>query len=493
MFKEMEGIQAKETSGKNPKDVKPLWIVGAAIVASLLCLLPFIKWIYVPMGQELMESVGNSSFLPEKGYSTWTILDFVQKSNQGSIGLYGMILTVFGIAMTIFDLRFVYVFARQHNNAEKKLDLYGKAVTACTFGVVTAAVAIGYVYFSNSRFEQTAFVASPVLYLLILINIVGYIVAKQLQTKERARVHDHGFLQEVKKNWVLFLMLVPTFIYFLINCYLPMLGVYFAFTNFNFRDGLWASPFVGWKNFEFLFRGDLLRLVKNTVGYNVVFIVLGNILQIVFAIFVSQVAAKKYKKITQTLIFMPYFVSFVILKVLVYNMFEYDFGLINTILTKFGANRIDFYNSPSYWPFLITFFHIWKGLGYGMVIYLATITGIDRELYEAAKVDGANVFAQIRYVTLPLLKPTFIILLLYALGGIMKGQFELFYQMVGNNGVLYATTDILDTYVYRITTTQPLNMGIGTAAGLFQSVFGLALVIGTNMIIKRKNSEYALF
>ena len=190
---------------------------------------------------------------------------------------------------------------------------------------------------------------------------------------------------------------------------------------------------------------------------------------------------------------MPYFVSFVILKVLVYNMFEYDFGLINTILTKFGANRIDFYNSPSYWPFLITFFHIWKGLGYGMVIYLATITGIDRELYEAAKVDGANVFAQIRYVTLPLLKPTFIILLLYALGGIMKGQFELFYQMVGNNGVLYATTDILDTYVYRITTTQPLNMGIGTAAGLFQSVFGLALVIGTNMIIKRKNSEYALF
>ena len=207
----------------------------------------------------------------------------------------------------------------------------------------------------------------------------------------------------------------------------------------------------------------------------------------------SQVASKKYKKITQTLIFMPYFVSFVILKVLVYNMFEYDFGLINTILTSLGINKIDFYNSPKYWPFLITFFHIWKGLGYGMVIYLATITGIDRELYEAARVDGANVFAQIRYVTLPLLKPTFIILLLYALGGIMKGQFELFYQMVGNNGVLYATTDILDTYVYRITTTQPLNMGIGTAAGLFQSVFGLALVVGTNMLIKRKNSEYALF
>jgi ABC-type polysaccharide transport system permease subunit len=191
--------------------------------------------------------------------------------------------------------------------------------------------------------------------------------------------------------------------------------------------------------------------------------------------------------------FMPYFVSFVILKVIVYNLFEYDYGVINTFVTALGGERIDFYNTPSYWPFLITFFHIWKGIGYGMVVYLATIMGIDAELYDAAKVDGANVFQQIRFITLPQLKPTFIILLLYALGGIMKGQFELFYQMVGNNGLLFNVTDILDTYVYRFAMTQPLSIGLGTAAGLYQSVFGFILIMVTNWVVKRRNDEYALF
>ena len=190
---------------------------------------------------------------------------------------------------------------------------------------------------------------------------------------------------------------------------------------------------------------------------------------------------------------MPYFVSFVILKVLVYNMFEYEMGLVNNIVTSFGGERIDFYNTPSYWPFLITAFYIWKNIGYGMVVYLATIMGIDSELYEAAKVDGANIFQQIWYITVPLIKPTFIILLLYALGGIMKGQFELFYQLIGNNGVLYNITDILDTYVYRITMTQPLSIGLGTAAGLYQSVFGFIIIVLTNFFVKRKNPEYALF
>ena len=191
--------------------------------------------------------------------------------------------------------------------------------------------------------------------------------------------------------------------------------------------------------------------------------------------------------------FMPYFVSFVILKVLVYNMFEYEVGLINNIVTSIGGERIDFYNTPSYWPFLITAFYIWKNIGYGMVVYLATIMGIDSELYEAAKVDGANIFQQIWYITVPLIKPTFIILLLYALGGIMKGQFELFYQLIGNNGVLYNITDILDTYVYRITMTQPLSIGLGTAAGLYQSVVGFIIIVLTNFFVKRKNPEYALF
>ena len=189
----------------------------------------------------------------------------------------------------------------------------------------------------------------------------------------------------------------------------------------------------------------------------------------------------------------PTVVTIVILKVIVYNVFEYEYGLINSMLVNAGLNRIDFYNSPKYWPGFILAFYLWKNLGYGMVVYLTTIMGISDEYYDAAKVDGANIFQQIWYITVPLLKPTFIILLLYALGGIMKGQFELFYQTVGNNGVLYDVTDILDTYVYRVTTTQPLSMGLSAAAGLYQSVFGLVIVILTNWFIKRSNAEYALF
>ncbi len=337
------------------------------------------------------------------------------------------------------------------------------------------------------------FLASPVIYLVAALSALAYGMIKRMEKRERLLYHEHGLLKELRKNWVLFLMLVPTFVYFLINSYLPMVGVYYAFTNFNFRDGLWASPFVGFKNFEFLFKGDLVRLIRNTVLYNVAFILLGNLTQIFFAILVSQVLGKWFKKITQTLMFMPYFVSYVLLKVLVYNMFEYDYGVINSLITAWGGTKIDFYNTPAYWPMLIILFNLWKGVGYGMVVYLASIMGIDGELYEAARVDGANVFQQIRYITMPLLKPTFIILLLYSLGGIMRGQFELFYQMVGTNGILYRVTDIIDTYVYRITMTQPLSIGLGTAAGLYQSVFGLVVVVATNWLIKRKNEQYALF
>ena len=272
-----------------------------------------------------------------------------------------------------------------------------------------------------------------------------------------------------------------------------MIGIYFAFVNFNFSDGLWASPFVGLKNFEFLFQSQMGRLIRNTVLYNVVFIGLGNVLQIFFAILISQLTVKWFKKTGQTLMFMPYFVSYVMLKVMVYSLMEYQYGAINNMIRSSGGTAIDFYNTPVYWPFLITLFYMWKSVGYGMVIYLATIMGIDNELYEAAKVDGANIFKRILYITLPQIKPTFIILLIYSLGSIMKGNFELFYQTVGNNGLLYDVTDILDTYVYRITVGQPLSIGLGSAAGLFQSIFGFVVVMVTNWVIKKKDSEYALF
>lgn len=426
-------------------------------------------------------------------YNLFDLLSFVQYSGMGILGLFAMVLLILIVATLFFNLMFVVKIIKRGKSDKGLLAVYSVSNSSFAFGLLTAAASIAFQIFANAKARYNLFSINPLIVVYLVLAIAGLLISKLLESNERKIYGEHGLLREIQKNWVLFLMLVPTFIYLLINNYLPMIGVYYAFTNFNFRDGLWASPFTGFKNFEFLLRADLFKLTRNTILYNVVFIVVGNVLQIFFAILVSQVAIKWVKKSVQTLMFMPYFVSFVILKVLVYNIFEYEYGLINNIVTSMGGGRIDFYNTPSYWPTLITVFYLWKNIGYGMVVYLATITGIDTELYEAAKVDGANIFHQIRFITLPLIKPTFIILLLYALGSIMKGQFELFYQMIGNNGVLYNITDIFDTYVYRITMTQPMSIGLGTAAGLYQSLFGFIIIMITNAIVKRKNPEYALF
>ena len=475
---------------------KGVWLSFILSVVTLLLSLPFCSWVWVINQKGLYDHLkitGDTLSTLHNGYSLYNLLSFVQNANMGSIGLFAMILLILMVVMVYFHLSVVVKILRGKKGEHGDLSLYTTVEAAFVFSIITSVATIGYVLFANEKFLMTGFMPSPVVYLQLIMGLVGYIVIKQLEKTERERCHEHGFLKELQKNWVLFVMLVPTFLYFMINNYLPMIGVYYAFTGFNFKDGLWASPFVGLKNFEFLIKADLLRLTRNTVLYNLVFIVIGNILQIVFAIFVSQIGKKWFKKTTQTLMFMPYFVSFVILKVLVYNIFEYQYGVANTIITGIGGERIDFYNNPSYWPLLITIFYMWKNIGYGMVVYLATIMGIDNELYDAAKVDGANIFQQIRYITMPQLKPTFIILLLYALGGIMKGQFELFYQMIGNNGVLYNVTDIIDTYVYRITMTQPLSIGLGTAAGLYQSLFGFVIIVITNWVVKKRNPDYALF
>lgn len=482
----------KELAGKKTGVI----ITTIVSLVNIILSLPFFGWVNLVNISTLFSQMGISK---EKAvnlftsYSVFNLLSFVQESGEGRIGLYSMILLVIMAAAIYFNAAYVVKVVFNLKGSKGNLALYATGRTAMLFEVILTGATFGYVIFSNSKFGMKGFSASPIVYILLILSVLSYLVIKIMEAEERALYREHGILKEIKKNWVLFIMLIPTFIYFMINNYLPMIGVYYAFTNFNFRDGLWGSPFIGLKNFDFLIKADLFRLTRNTILYNLVFIGLGNVLQIIFAIFVSQVTVKWFKKTTQTLMFMPYFVSFVILKVLVYNIFEYQYGLINNIITSAGGDKIDFYNTPSYWPVLITLFYLWKNIGYGMVVYLATIMGIDSEYYEAAKVDGANIFQQIWYITLPLVKPTFIILLLYALGSIMKGQFELFYQMIGNNGVLYNITDIFDTYVYRITMTQPLSIGLGTAAGLYQSLFGFIIVVLVNFLVKRKNPEYALF
>ena len=288
-------------------------------------------------------------------------------------------------------------------------------------------------------------------------------------------------------------MLMPTLIFFLINSYFPMVGIYYAFTSYDFEGGLFGSPFVGLDNFKFLYQsGALWKLTINTIGYNIVFIVLGNVLAIAIAILISEIRGKLFKKFTQSIMFLPYFMSFVLLSVLTYNMFNFESGFFNQVLKSLGIAPVDIYNTPWVWPILITVFYIWKNLGYSMIIYLASIMGISDEYYEAAKIDGANIIQRIWHITVPMLKPTFVILLLFALGSIMKGQFDLFYQLVGNNGLLFNVTDIIDTYVYRSLKVN-FDIGMATAAGLYQSLFGFVLIMSVNAIIKKINEDYALF
>jgi len=305
-----------------------------------------------------------------------------------------------------------------------------------------------------------------------------------------------GVFLELKKHRVLYLMCVPAIAFFITFSYIPMVGIYYAFVNYDFAKGLFASPFVGFKNFEYFVSGGanapIWYLTRNTVLYNIVFIFLGNALQCAIAIMITSLRGNGFKRITQSMMILPYFVSYVIVGTIAYNIFNTKYGVLNTLITSCGGDVLNVYLTPNIWPFIVTFFYIWKGLGYGMVVYLAAIMGFDREIYEAAKIDGCNAWKEIRYITLPLLKPTFIMLVLFALGGIMRGQFDLFYNLVQRNGQLFRITDVFDTYIYRAMTVN-FNLGTSTAAGVFQSVFGFIVVVSVNAIIRKRNSEYALF
>jgi putative aldouronate transport system permease protein len=275
-----------------------------------------------------------------------------------------------------------------------------------------------------------------------------------------------------------------------------MVGVYYAFTNYNYVGGLFGSPFVGLKNFRYFFFGGLnspvWHLTRNTILYNLVFIFVGNGLQLTIAILLTEVRGRFFRRFSQSAILLPYFVSYVIVHTIAYNFFNAEFGSLNTLLKAFGAETVNVYSMPWAWPFIIVFFFLWKGLGYGTIVYLASIMGIDREIYEAARIDGTNVLQEIWFITIPLLKSTFIMLVFFSLGGIVRGQFELFYQLVGRNGQLFPLTDIIDTYIYRSLTIN-FNIGLSTAAGLYQSVFGLVTVLVTNFMVRRANPEQALF
>lgn len=272
-----------------------------------------------------------------------------------------------------------------------------------------------------------------------------------------------------------------------------MAGLVVAFKSYHYEGGLFGSPWVGFDNFRYLFISDTIyRLTVNTIMYNVAFIAVSMALQITAAIFLSEIVGKWFRKITQSFLFFPYFISYVLLGAFVYNIFNYEFGILNSVLKAISIEPFDAYGAPSIWKFILVFFYCWKWIGYGAVIYLAAILNINGEYYEAAKIDGANIFQQIRHITIPQLMPTIAILFLFKVGMIMKGHFDLFYQIIGDNSMLYNSTDVIDTFVFRAL-VRNFDIGMGSAAGLYQSIFGLVIVFTVNAVVKRLNREYALF
>ena len=316
----------------------------------------------------------------------------------------------------------------------------------------------------------------------------------QLRNEAVVKLHRKpGIFKVLSQNKTLILMCLPAILFFFVFSYLPMPGAYIAFTNFQYNMGIFGSPFVGLQNFKFLFMsGQLTLLLKNTVLYNIAFILLGNFLQLTFAILLNEVQSKWYKKVTQSMMFLPYFISDVLVALLVYNMINYDYGFISNLVRSTGGEMAKFYQMPNAWPFIIVLVNLWKGTGYGTVVYFAAITSMDTSMMEAAQIDGANGFQRIRYITLPTLKPTVIILFLFAIGGILKGNFGLFYNLVGANSMLFGTTDIIETYVYR-SMMNSFNFSQSSAVGLFQSVVGFFIVLAANAFVKHLDPDYALF
>jgi putative aldouronate transport system permease protein len=298
----------------------------------------------------------------------------------------------------------------------------------------------------------------------------------------------------MKKDRAFLIMCVPTILYFLIFAYLPMPGIYVAFTNFNYARGIFGSPFVGLDNLKFItMSGKLGLLIRNTVVYNLAFLVTSHVLQITIAILLNEIRNKKFRKLSQSFLILPNFISYVLVGLFSFALFNSTNGILGDILEGFGKTDVSVYNMPSAWPAILVLVNLWKGAGYGSIVYFAALTGMDHEILEAAQVDGASTLQRIRYITLPSLKPTVIILVLLSIGGILRGNFDLFYNMVGSSNVLlHGSTDVLETYVFRAMTNN-FQFSTAAAVSFVQSVFGFILVLITNAIVKKIEPDYALF
>ena len=301
----------------------------------------------------------------------------------------------------------------------------------------------------------------------------------------------------IKNTWkhrTLLLMALPGAILLILFNYVPMAGLVVAFKDFNYADGLFKSPWNGVENFRYLFMvGDTAwRLTRNTVGYYLIFTLLGTIGNVAIAIGINEMIHKRTAKYFQTAMILPTFISYIAITFIVEAFLKTNTGIVNRMLESAGIGGIKFYMKKEYWPVILTIVKLWKGMGYGSVLYLSALAGFDQQIYEAADIDGATSFQKIFRITIPMLMPTVIVMTLLGLGSIMHSDTGLFYQVTKNNALLYDTTQVLDSFVMNAL-TKNTNYGLTSAATFYQSVVGMVMVLVTNAIVRRKSPDDALF
>lgn len=302
-------------------------------------------------------------------------------------------------------------------------------------------------------------------------------------------------IKRLCKSKELIMMCLPGIILIIMFNYVPLGGLVLAFKKFNYADGIWKSPWIGLDNFKFLFTSASVtwRMLRNTVGYYFVFTIIGTALNVALAIGLNQCRNKYFAKASQTIMIMPAFISWIAVTFIVKALLEGQNGMLNHIITLFGGSTINWYAEAKYWPVILTIVNVWKNTGYGSILYLSALAGMDQEIFEAATLDGATKQQQIRYITLPMLTSIISIMLLLSLGGIMTSNTGLFYQVTMNVGSLYETTQTIDAYVMNALTIGTTNYGMTAAVTFFQSVVGCFMVVAVNLLVKKWDPDNSLF
>ena len=289
------------------------------------------------------------------------------------------------------------------------------------------------------------------------------------------------------------LMALPAIVVVLLFGYIPISGIILAFKDFRYNLGIFRSPWAGFENFRFFFiSGTGFRVTRNTILYNLLNLATSQFLAITLAILISEMRGVWFKKISQSITFLPYFISWIIVGVFVYNIFNYEKGTLNTLLKAFNVAPINMYSKPFAWVIIIMFFNSWKWVGYSSLVYIAAIMSINQECFESADIDGANIFQQIRHITIPSITPTITIIVLLNVGRLLRGDFQMFYQIIGDNGQLFNATDVIDTFVFR-SLIHSGDLTMASAANFYQSVLCFVIILLVNTIVRKLRPDHALF